>query len=216
MRDWTDVGSWPCSSPKVRISTPSTVRRSDRPRRLPCFAAKGGAGANWTRANGQRSFRTNRSLAPASAVFGSASKQPPASRPARCPFRTPAATRSRWSIRLLIRGRRCRCLPDAGSCELPPTGAWMASSLEVGLLISREAAAGRGGECRPARKASLLAQSSSPALTCIIGARLAWIALMISSVLIPWRYTLVVDTYECPSWRWITGSGTPSRASSTA
>jgi hypothetical protein len=61
-----------------------------------------------------------------------------------------------------------------------------------------------------------VAQSSSPALTCIIGARLAWIALMISSVLIAWSYTLVVDTYECPSWRWITGSGTPSRASSTA
>ena len=46
-----------------------------------------------------------------------------------------------------------------------------------------------------------MAQSSSPALTCIIGAPLAWIALMISSVLIPWRYTLVVDTYEC----WICG-----------
>jgi hypothetical protein len=56
----------------------------------------------------------------------------------------------------------------------------------------RSSGAGRG--CRPARKAFLLAQSSSPALTCIIGARLAWIALMISSVLIPWRYTLVVDT----------------------
>jgi hypothetical protein len=45
----------------------------------------------------------------------------------------------------------------------------------------------------------------------MIGARRAWIALMVSSVLIPWRYTLVVDTYEWPSWRWITGRGTPSR-----
>jgi hypothetical protein len=26
----------------------------------------------------------------------------------------------------------------------------------------------------------------------------------------------VVETYECPSCLWITGSGTPSRASSTA
>ena len=75
--------------------------------------------------------------------------------------------------------------------------------------------AGRGTAAPPAGP-SLLAQSSSPALTCIMGARLAWIALMISSVLIPWRYTLVVDTYEWPSWRWITGRGTPSRASSTA
>ena len=32
---------------------------------------------------------------------------------------------------------------------------------------------------------------------------------MISSTSIPCRYTLVVETYECPSWRWITGSGTP-------
>ena len=104
----------------------------------------------------------------------------------------------------------------AGSREVTPTVAWMGSSLEVGLLLSREAGAPAGGAraCRPVRGASLLAQSSSPALTCIIGARLEWIALMISSVLIPWRYTLVVDTYECPSWRWITGSGTPSRASS--
>jgi hypothetical protein len=109
-------------------------------------------------------------------------------------FRTPAATRSRWSIRLLIHGRRCRCLRDAGSRELPPTGPWMASSLEVGLLLSREAAAGRGAGLPPRPPGLLLAQNSSPALTCIIGARLAWIALMISSVLIPRRYTLVVDT----------------------
>ena len=59
-------------------------------------------------------------------------------------------------------------------------------------------------------------QSSRPALTCIIGARRAWIVPMISSTSMPCRYTLVVETYECPSWRWITGSGTPSRASSTA
>ena len=32
-----------CSSPKVRISTPSTVRRCDRSRRLPSFAAVAGA-----------------------------------------------------------------------------------------------------------------------------------------------------------------------------
>jgi len=59
-------------------------------------------------------------------------------------------------------------------------------------------------------------QSSRPALTCIIGARRAWIVPMISSTSIPCRCTLVVETYECPSCLWITGSGTPSRASSTA
>jgi hypothetical protein len=32
----------------------------------------------------------------------------------------------------------------------------------------------------------------------------------------PLQVTLGVETYECPNWRWITGSGTPSRASSTA
>ena len=53
-------------------------------------------------------------------------------------------------------------------------------------------------------------------LTCIIGARRAWIVSMISSISIPCRYTLVVETYECPSCLWITGSGTLSRASSTA
>jgi hypothetical protein len=49
-------------------------------------------------------------------------------------------------------------------------------------------------------------QSSRPALTCIIGARRAWIVPMISSTSIPCRYTLVVDTYECPSYRWMTGN----------
>ncbi len=63
----------------------------------------------------------------------------------RCRPRTPAATRSRWSIRLLIHGRRCRCLLDVGLRELPPTGAWMASGLEVGLLRFRDAAAQAGG-----------------------------------------------------------------------
>ena len=63
---------------------------------------------------------------------------------------------------------------------------------------------------------SASSQSSRPALTCIIGARRAWIVPMISSASIPCRYALVVETCECPSWRWITGSGTPSRASSTA
>ena len=73
---------------------------------------------------------------------------------------------------------------------------------DCSLLAKRECAGGRGaGRGAPPGEASLPAQSSSPALTCTIGARLAWIALMISSVLIPWRYTLVVDTYEC----WICG-----------
>jgi hypothetical protein len=135
-------------------------------------------------------------------------------------LRTPAATRSRWLIRLLPRGRRCQCLLDAGSRELTSTAAL--DGVEPGgrtapfWRSSRWAPAGGARDWRPAREASLPAHSSSPALTCIIGARRAWIALMISSVLIPWRYTLVVDTYEWPSWRWITGRGTPSRASSTA
>jgi hypothetical protein len=62
----------------------------------------------------------------------------------------------------------------------------MGSRLEVGLLLSREAGerrrAGHGTGAPPA-EASLPAQSSSPAVMCIIVARLAWIApLMISSV----------------------------------
>ena len=69
---------------------------------------------------------------------------------------------------------------------------------------------------RPCCLAGGSVQSSRPALTCIIGARRAWIMSMISSISIPCRYTLVVETYECPSCLWITGSGTPSRASSTA
>jgi hypothetical protein len=130
--------------------------------------------------------------------------------------RTPAATCSRWSIRLLIHGRSCWCLLDAGSRELPPTDAL--DGVEPGgrtAPFSRSSSA--GGRGVPPRPRGFLTDSEfESALTCIIGARLAWIALMISSVLIPWRYTLVVDTYECPSWRWITGRGTPSRASSTA
>jgi hypothetical protein len=88
-------------------------------------------------------------------------------------------------------------------------------------LERRLSPGGAGGRLRhvsaPARVCgSASSQSSRPALTCIIGARRAWIVPMISSASIPCRYTLVVETYECPSWRWITGSGTPSRASSTA
>jgi hypothetical protein len=39
---------------------------------------------------------------------------------------------------------------------------------------------------------------------------------MISSEEIPWRYVPVVERCECPSWRWIRGSGIPSCSSSTA
>ena len=118
--------------------------------------------------------------------------------------RTSAATCSRWLIRLLPPGRRCRCSLDAGSRELTSTAALDGSCLGLDCSFvakQRVGAAGGARDWRPAREASLPAQSSSPALTCIIGARRAWIALMISSVLIPWRYTLVVETYEWPSWR---------------
>jgi hypothetical protein len=95
-------------------------------------------------------------------------------------------------------GDLCRCRKFGGSSN--PGGA-----LAAGTPCAAPAAASACGF-----------QSSRPALTCIIGARLAWIVPMISSISIPCRYTDVVETYECPSCRWITGSGTPSRASSTA
>jgi len=38
----------------------------------------------------------------------------------------------------------------------------------------------------------------------IIGALRAWTVAMISSVSMPWRWTLVVPRLACPSWRWIT------------
>ena len=68
--------------------------------------------------------------------------------------------------------------------------------------------------CAPARLSGW-SQSSRPALTCIISARRAWIVPMISSTSVPCRYTLVVETYESPSWRWITGSGTPCGSESS-
>ena len=61
-----------------------------------------------------------------------------------------------------------------------------------------------------------LAYRVRPALACIIGARRAWTVEIISSVSIPCRYVPVVDRCECPSWRWISGSGIPSCSSSTA
>ena len=39
---------------------------------------------------------------------------------------------------------------------------------------------------------------------------------MISPLSMPWRYTDVMPRLLCPSWRWMTISGTPSRAISTA
>jgi hypothetical protein len=55
-----------------------------------------------------------------------------------------------------------------------------------------------------------------PALAGIIGARRAWTESMISALSIPCRYTDVIPRLACPSWRWMTFSGTPSRAISTA
>ena len=41
-------------------------------------------------------------------------------------------------------------------------------------------------------------------------------ASMISLGSMPWRYAEVVPRSECPSWRWMMLTATPSRASSTA
>ena len=57
----------------------------------------------------------------------------------------------------------------------------------------------------------LAAQSWSPAVADIIDGRLAWTVTMISSL--SWQIE-VVPRLAWPSWRWITLSGTPSRASS--
>jgi hypothetical protein len=64
--------------------------------------------------------------------------------------------------------------------------------------------------------ASSLPYNRSPLLAGIIGARRAWTASMISALSMPSRYTDVIPRFACPSWRWMTLSGTPSRAISTA
>lgn len=138
----------------------------------------------------------------------------------RCRSRTPAATCWRWFDTTAPSWKEVLVL--AGCALARANAGARLDGVERGgrtapfWRTSRWAPAGGAPDWRPCPRGFLTAQNSSPALTCIIGARRAWIALMISSVLIPCRYTLVVDTYECPSWRWITGSGTPSRASSTA
>jgi hypothetical protein len=55
-----------------------------------------------------------------------------------------------------------------------------------------------------------------PALAGIMGGRRAWIVSMISVLSMPCTYVLVTPRWACPSWRWMTGSGTLSRAISTA
>jgi len=94
--------------------------------------------------------------------------------------------------------------PAAGGCSL----------LEERSRGSAERRPGRCGcaWCAPPR----MLYRARPALACIIGARRAWTVEMISSEEIPCRYVPVVDRCECPSWRWISGSGIPSCRSSTA
>jgi hypothetical protein len=57
---------------------------------------------------------------------------------------------------------------------------------------------------------------SNPALAGIVGALREWTALITSVLSIPCRYTDVTPRSAWPSWRWMTFSGTPSRAISTA
>jgi hypothetical protein len=66
-----------------------------------------------------------------------------------------------------------------------------------------------------APRASRVDQSRSDALTGIMGERRAWTVSMISPLSMPCRYTEVMPRLLCPSWRWMTMSGTPSRAIST-
>jgi hypothetical protein len=83
--------------------------------------------------------------------------------------------------------------------------------LPVGSTTSR-----RGHGLRSPPTSRVAFQSLSPALAGITGAVRAWIVLMISVVSMPCRYVLVTPRWACPSWRWMTGSGIPSRAISTA
>ena len=62
----------------------------------------------------------------------------------------------------------------------------------------------------------LSVQSRSPAVADIIGAGREATVAITSAVPIPDRYVLVVAMFRCPSCRCRIGSGTPSRASSTA
>jgi hypothetical protein len=78
-------------------------------------------------------------------------KERPASQPAHCPFRTSAARPSRWSARPFTNAWNWRSLPDAGSRELTLAATRMASGLEVGLLLSREAEEPAGGSGEPPR-----------------------------------------------------------------
>ena len=75
--------AWPgtCSLPKVSISTPSTVRRCDRPRRLPSFAAVSGVAG--VLAAGLIRDNLQAHLAP-----GRVGEQPPSSTPTSLPVRT--------------------------------------------------------------------------------------------------------------------------------
>ena len=81
-----------CSSPKVRISTPSTVRRRDRPRRLPSFAAI--AGVAGVLAAGL--IRDNLQAHLALARVG---EQPPSSTPTSLPVRTTRGSAPRFAGR---------------------------------------------------------------------------------------------------------------------
>ena len=56
----------------------------------------------------------------------------------------------------------------------------------------------------------------SPWVAAIMGAGRSCTAWTISVLSIPRRYTEVIARSACPSWRWMTSSGTPSRDISTA
>ena len=82
---WAGVRRPSRSSPNVRISTASTVRRRAGSPRKPCFPAEGGAGASSIPANADR--RSGR-IGEARRSSARPAKQPPASQPTHCSFRT--------------------------------------------------------------------------------------------------------------------------------
>ena len=94
------VRSTTCSSPKVRISTPSTVRRCDRPHRLPSFAAIAGVA-------GVLAAGLIRDDLQAHLALARVGEQPPSSTPTSLPVRTTRGSAGR-SCRILATQKRAR------------------------------------------------------------------------------------------------------------
>ena len=113
----------------------------------------GGPALRGTRARRRRGVPGEADLRRASPRRGSlqAREQQPRWRGRHCRCRTPAATCSRRLVRLLFRGRGCRCLLDARSRELTSTAALDESSLrsDCSFRAKQESAGERGAGLAP-------------------------------------------------------------------